>query len=91
MILNLFQALVLVLIDDIQDVLAELHIIFGLLKQETIDLLCVVFELILLLRYVKSRLCSVYDDIKYDIVNKLDLFVLALSQLAVKAFGNVDT
>ena len=88
--LNLFQALVLAPLDDVQDVLAELHVIFGLLKQETTDLLRVVFELIMLPGYVESRFRAVHGNAECSTVNGPDLFVLALPQLAVQAFGNVD-
>ena len=88
--MNLFQALVLAPVDDVQDVLAELHVIFGLLKQETIDLSRVVSELIMLPGYVESCLRAVHGDAECGTVNRSDLFVLALPQLAVEAFGNVD-
>ena len=80
MISNLSQSLVLAPIDDVQDVLAELHVIIGLLKQETIDILRVVFNLIILPGYVESRLRTVHGDAECSTINGLDLLVLALSQ-----------
>jgi len=41
-------------------------------------------------RDVESRLRAVYSDAKCSTVNGLDLIALALFQLAVEAFGNVN-
>ena len=76
--MNLFQALVLAPVDNVQDVVAELHVIFGLLKQETIDLSRIVFELIMLPGYVESCLRAVHSDAECGTVDRLDPFVLAL-------------
>jgi hypothetical protein len=49
--------------------LVELNVLYRLLNQETIDLFRVIVKLIRLLRYVKSRLYTVYSDKKYSTIN----------------------
>jgi len=70
--------LVFPLIDDVQDVLAELHILLRLLKQEALYLPHVVIELIMLPRDVESRLRAVYGDTKSGTVNRPDLIAPTL-------------
>lgn len=45
---------------------------------------------IMLPGYVESRLRAIHGDTECGTVNRLDLIALAMSQLVVKAFSNVD-
>ena len=61
---NLFSSSVFPIIDDIQDVLAELQVMLRILKQEALDTPYTVFELIMLLWNIKSRLRAIHSDDK---------------------------
>jgi hypothetical protein len=42
-------------------------------------------------RDIESRFCATYGDAECGAVNRQDLIALALSQLVIKAFSNIDT
>ncbi len=71
--------------------LVELDVVHGVLKQEAPDSLHVVNQLTMLPRNVQSGLCAVHGDTERSTVDGPDLIALAIPQLAVKTFGNVDT
>ena len=78
-LLNLFQVLVFPLIDDVPDVLAELHVILRLLKCETLNFLHVVIELIMLPQDIESCLRAAHGDAECGTVNRLNLIALVMS------------
>jgi hypothetical protein len=70
--------LVFPLIDDVQDVLAELHVMIRPLKQETVNTRHVRYKLIMLPRDIESRFRAAYSDAERGVIDKLDLLILAL-------------
>lgn len=64
--------------DNVQYVLAELAVIFGLLEQETIDVRHIGIKLVLPLRDVESHLCTTDSKGKSSVINLFDLVALAV-------------
>ncbi|KAJ8064710.1 hypothetical protein OCU04_007030 [Sclerotinia nivalis] len=89
-ILNLFQSFVLTPFNNIQNMLSELDIIVGILKEIAVELLHVIIEFILFPGNIETSFSSVHGDAEGCSIEQCDIFILALSELLVKFFGDVD-
>jgi len=88
---NLFKPLLFPPVNDIPDIFTEHNIVLRILKVESLDLLHIIVQLVMLPRDIESCLSTTHRDAERCAINGLDLIALTLSQLLVQALDHVNT